>query len=167
EACLAIKLAQVWPKQRILNSYLNEVFYGRAAHGAQAAAETFFSTRAQDLSLAQAAMLAGLPQAPTVYDPMRPPAMATQRRGYVTDGRKMKFTLATQSTRTAGSSFKPFVLATALQHGISLYSSFSGPPSLIIPDRSCYGPQGPWDVHNFADESAGYMNLLSATANSV
>ena len=87
--------------------------------------------------------------------------------GYVPDGRKMKFNLATQSTRTAGSSFKPFVLATALQHGISLYSSFSGPPSLIIPDRACYGPQGPWDVHNFADESAGYMNLLSATANSV
>src|SRR6185437_3571997 len=50
---------------------------------------------------------------------------------------------------------------------ISLYSSFSGPPSLTIPDRSCYGPQGPWDVHNYADESAGYMNLLSATANSV
>jgi len=68
EACLAIKLAQVWPRQRILNAYLNEVFYGRAAHGAQAAAETFFSTRAQDLSLAQAAMLAGLPQAP---DPAR------------------------------------------------------------------------------------------------
>ncbi|HEX5246902.1 MAG TPA: transglycosylase domain-containing protein [Gaiellaceae bacterium] len=277
EACLAIKLAQMWPKSRILNSYLNEVFYGRAAHGAQAAAETFFSTRAQDLSLAQAAMLAGLPQAPTVYDPMRHPAMAMQRRdevlramlvsrvitndefaravsaplglkpgnlyqrqahenffgwaeqqlvqrfgarrvaagglrvrttldplmqqqaqssvrsvmqhpsdpaaalvaidprtgavramvGYVPDGRRMKFNLATQSTRTAGSSFKPFVLATAIEHGISLYSSFSGPPSLTIPDRSCYGPQGPWDVHNYADESAGYMNLLSATANSV
>jgi penicillin-binding protein 1A len=59
------------------------------------------------------------------------------------------------------------VLATAILHGISLYSSFSGPPSLIIPDRRCYGPQGPWDVHNYADESAGYMNLLSATANSV
>jgi penicillin-binding protein 1A len=87
--------------------------------------------------------------------------------GYTPDGRKMKFNLATQSTRTAGSSFKPFVLATAILHGISLYSSFSGPPSLIIPEHSCDGPQGPWDVHNYADENGGYMNLLSATANSV
>jgi penicillin-binding protein 1A len=277
EACLAIKLAQVWTKPRILNAYLNEVFYGRAAHGAQAAAETFFSTRAQDLSLAQSALIAGLPQAPTVYDPLVHPAMAMQRRdevlramlanraittdeytravaaplglkpgnlytrqqhenffgwaeqqlvakygagrvaagglrvrttldpsmqesalsavrgvlrhpsdpaaalvaidprtgavramvGYLPDGTKLKFNLATQSTRTAGSSFKPFVLATAIQQGISLYSSFSGPPSLVIPQHSCDGPQGPWDVHNYADESAGYMNLLSATANSV
>ena len=59
------------------------------------------------------------------------------------------------------------MLATAIVHGISLYSSFSGPSSLIIPDRSCYGPQGPWDVHNYADENGGYMNLLNATANSV
>src|SRR5579864_539544 len=87
--------------------------------------------------------------------------------GYVPDGRKMTFNLATQSTRTAGSAFKPFVLATAILQGISLYSSFSGPPSLIIPERSCYGPQGPWDVHNYADENGGYMNLLDATANSV
>ena len=83
EACLAIKLAQVWTKPRILNAYLNEVFYGRAAHGAQAAAETFFSTRAQDLSLAQSALLAGLPQAPTVYDPLVHPATAMQRRDEV------------------------------------------------------------------------------------
>jgi penicillin-binding protein 1A len=87
--------------------------------------------------------------------------------GYVPDGRGMKFNLATQSTRTAGSSFKPFVLATAIEHGISLYSSFSGPPSLIVPEHSCDGPQGPWDVHNYADENGGYMNLLNATANSV
>ena len=277
EACLAIKLAQVWPKKRILNAYLNEVFYGRAAHGAQAGAETFFSTRASDLTLAQAALLAGLPQAPSVYDPLLHPAIAMQRRdevlramlangvvtraqfesavtqplglkpgslyetqqhpnffgwaeqelvaklgarrvaagglrvrttldprmqtaalssvrsvmrhksdpaaalvaidprtgavramvGYIPDGRKMKFNLATQSTRTAGSSFKPFVLATAILHGVSLYSSFSGPPSMIIPEHSCDGPQGPWDVHNYADENGGYMNLLNATANSV
>jgi penicillin-binding protein 1A len=83
EACLAIKLAQVWSKPRILNAYLNEVFYGQAAHGAQAAAETFFSTRAQDLSLAQSALLAGLPQAPTVYDPLLHPAAAMERRDEV------------------------------------------------------------------------------------
>jgi penicillin-binding protein 1A len=38
---------------------------------------------------------------------------------------------------------------------------------MIIPEQSCDGPQGPWDVHNYADENGGYMNLLNATANSV
>ena len=58
---------------------------------------------------------------------------------YVPDGRKMKFNLATQSTRTAGSAFKPFVLATAIWKGISLNSSISGPASLLLPDRPCLG----------------------------
>ena len=90
EACLALKLAQTWPKKRILTAYLNEVFYGRAAYGAQAGAETFFSRRARDLTLAQAALLAGLPQAPTVYDPFLHPAIATAaaRRRAARDARE-------------------------------------------------------------------------------
>jgi len=87
--------------------------------------------------------------------------------GYVPDGRKLQFNLATQSGRTAGSAFKPFVLATAAQQGISLYSGFSGPSQLTIPDPQCAFNGVPWTVHNFADESGGYMNLISATAHSV
>jgi penicillin-binding protein 1A len=70
EACLAVKLSRTWSKRRILGAYLNEVFYGRHAFGAQAGAQTFFSTSATRLTLPQAALLAGLPQAPTVYDPV-------------------------------------------------------------------------------------------------
>src|SRR3954465_11154199 len=59
EACLAIKLAQQWPKDKILTAYMNQVFYGNHAYGVEAAAETYFSLRASELSLAQSALLAG------------------------------------------------------------------------------------------------------------
>jgi penicillin-binding protein 1A len=277
EACLAEKLAGRWTKRQILAAYLNEVFYGSHAYGAQAAAQTYFSTSARHLTLAQAALLAGLPQAPTVYDPFRHPEDALQRRNevlsamladraityaryahalsrplglkpgtlyssqrhpnffgwasqqlvkrfgaqrveagglqvrttldpgmqaaarsavtsvvrmrsdpaaalvaidphtgavkamlsYLPDGRPMKFNLATQSGRTAGSAFKPFTLAAAVGQDISLSTSFSGPSQLTITDPRCSFNGVPWDVHNYADESGGYMSLLDATAHSV
>jgi penicillin-binding protein 1A len=277
EACLAEKLAGVWSKKQILAAYLNEVFYGRHAYGAQAGAQTFYSTSALALTLPQAALLAGLPQAPTTYDPLRHPDDALARRnevlramwthGYITqaeysdasasplglkpgtlysgqrhpnffgwateqlvdrfgerrvqagglqvrttlvphlqvvartavsdvlrektdpaaaivaidprtgavkamvsylpDGRVMKFNLASQSGRTAGSAFKPFTLATAIDQGASVYSAFSGPSQLTITDPKCSFNGVPWTVHNYADESGGYMNLLDATAHSV
>ncbi|MEN3340856.1 MAG: penicillin-binding protein [Actinomycetota bacterium] len=277
EACLAEKLAKVWTKREILSAYLNNVFYGRHAFGAEAGAETFFSKKARSLTLPEAAMLAGLPQAPSVYDPFRHPNVSLRRRNevlrallvsrdisarryaravptplglkpgnlyssvrhpnffgwaqqqlvarygarrveagglqvrttldprlqgqaraaiagvlrektdpaasivaidpatgavkammsLVPDGRKLQFNLATQGGRQAGSAFKPFVLATALDEGGSVYSSFSGPPALTIADPRCATNGTPWDVHNYADETAGTMNLLDATANSV
>jgi penicillin-binding protein 1A len=277
EACLAQKLAGIWTKKQILSAYVNEVFYGRRAYGAQAGAQTFFSTSARHLTIAQAALLAGLPQAPSVYDPFRHPDRALARRDevlramlandqitkaeytkavrsplglrpgqlysaqrhpnffgwateqliqkfgvrkvaagglqvrttidprfqyyalaaiksvlrektdpaaavvaidprtgavramqtYVPDGRKMKFNLATQSTRQAGSAFKPFVLATAVWQGISVYTGFNGPPSLTLEDPYCATNGVLWNPHNYADETAGYMNLLDATAHSV
>ena len=83
EACLAVKLARVWSKDRILTAYLNDVYYGNHAYGIQAAAETYFSVRASRLTLAQAAVLAGLPQAPSYYDPLHNPAAALARRNEV------------------------------------------------------------------------------------
>ncbi|OLD97805.1 MAG: hypothetical protein AUG91_10595 [Actinobacteria bacterium 13_1_20CM_4_69_9] len=62
EACLAIKLAREKSKRWILNSYINQVFYGNRAYGVEAAAQTYFSKRARHLTLPQAALLAGLPQ---------------------------------------------------------------------------------------------------------
>ncbi len=277
EACLAEKLAKVWTKKQILAGYLNEVFYGRHAYGAQAGAQTFFSTSARKLTLAQAALLAGLPQAPSVYDPLRHPDIALRRRNevltamrntrgitqreyaaaiaeplglkpgtlysaqrhpnffgwaskqlvkrfgerrveagglqvrttldprmqfaarnaiagvlreksdpaaalvaidprtgavkammsFLPDGRPMKFDLASQAGRTAGSAFKPFTLATAIDQGISVSTGFSGPSQLTLTDPKCAFNGVPWTVHNYADESGGYMSLLDATANSV
>jgi penicillin-binding protein 1A len=83
EACLAIKLADKLPKQQILEEYLNTVYYGNHAYGVQAAAETYFSKPASELNLRQAALLAGLPQAPSVDDPFHDPQAAIARRDEV------------------------------------------------------------------------------------
>jgi penicillin-binding protein 1A len=83
EACLSIKLAQKKSKPWILNEYLNTVYYGNHAYGVEAAAQTYFSRHAKDLTLRQAAMLAGLPQAPSVYDPYHNPQAALDRRDEV------------------------------------------------------------------------------------
>jgi penicillin-binding protein 1C len=68
EIVLAAELTRVYPKDIILEIYLNENPYGNLAYGIQAAAETYFGVDAADLNLAQASFLAGLPQAPAMYD---------------------------------------------------------------------------------------------------
>jgi penicillin-binding protein 1A len=83
EACLAIKLAREKSKRWILNAYINQVFYGNRAYGVEAAAQTYFSKPARHLTLAQAALIAGLPQAPTLFDPFHRPQDAIQRRDEV------------------------------------------------------------------------------------
>lgn len=69
EAVLAIELEQRFSKDQILEMYLNSIPYGSRAYGIEAAAQTFFNTSAANVSLAQAAYLAALPQAPTYYSP--------------------------------------------------------------------------------------------------
>ena len=278
EACLAMKLSKRWSKKRILTSYLNVIYLGNHAFGAEAAAQTYYSRHASELTLPQAALIAGLAQAPSAYDPFRRPYAARARRnevlramlvggyisyaeyrwavhsriklepgsiyqtihqpyffGYVEDqliarfgeqavrggglqvhttidprlqevagnairsvlrsrddpsaalvaidptngavramgvvvpsGQRLDFNLATQGHRQAGSAFKPFVLATAIEQGYSLFSTLSGPSELTIDDPRCNnGYERDWEVHNYADESGGTMDLLHATAHSV
>ena len=277
EACLAAQLEQRASKRTILQAYLNQVYYGHHAYGVQAAAETYFSRPARRLTLTQAALLAGLPQAPSAYDPLDHPRRARRRRdevlaalhasGHVSRSRyraavrtslrlrpgrrytaiaaqpffaysqhelvrrfgrwrarhgglrvrttldprlqrlatgairawlarpadpaaavvaispstgairamaviapghrSLKFNLASQSRRQAGSTFKTFALTAAMEAGISLGSVWTGPSSLTIPEGRCMTANGPWVVHNFADEAEGTMTLLQATASSV
>jgi penicillin-binding protein 1A len=277
EACLAVDVARSASRRRILTAYLNLVFYGHHAFGVEAAARTYFSRPARDLSLTQAALLAGLPQAPSLYDPFRRPEATLRRRnevllalrhaGEISAARYridaatplrlrpghrylrvrattffdavqrelvrrygaprarhgglrvhttldprlqnlasraiagwlhrrsdpaaalvaidphsgairamaaaapghqgLRFNLATQSRRQAGSAFKVFTLTTAVEQGIPLSSVWSGPASLTIASRRCLNANGPWMVHNYADEATGTMTLLSAIAHSV
>jgi penicillin-binding protein 1C len=68
EALLAAEITRRYTKDQILEIYLNEFYYGNLAYGIEAASETYFNTTADKLDLAQASFLAGLPQAPSVYD---------------------------------------------------------------------------------------------------
>ena len=83
EACLATKLDRRWTKKRILTTYLNRVYYGNHAYGIEAAARTYFSKPARKLSLAESALLAGLTQAPSIYDPFTAPGRVVARRNVV------------------------------------------------------------------------------------
>lgn len=83
EAKMALRLEQGSTKNDILTGYLNVSYFGRGAFGAQAAAQRYFSRDASDLTLEQAALLAGILQSPTRYDPIGNPEAALKRRGQV------------------------------------------------------------------------------------
>ncbi len=80
EVILAFLITRTFSKAKILELYLNEVYFGQGAYGVEAAAKTYFGKEARALSLPQAALLAGLPQAPSSLDPFRDPAAAKRRQ---------------------------------------------------------------------------------------
>jgi penicillin-binding protein 1A len=268
EAALAWQLERRWSKDRILTAYLNTIYFGNGAYGIEMAARVYFHEHASDLTLPQAALLAGLPASPGAYDPAANPKAAEDRRrtvlqlmyqeglislkdelaadskampdpdkielsvsagrqGYFAeyvkqqlvpyygsgkvfggglkvyttidlnlqhmaaeaidqwlpdphgpaaalvaidprDGRvlamvggrnyrKSQFNLAVQGERQPGSSFKPFVLATALNEGISPQTQFTSQPTVInLGDKL-------WSVRNYENSYLGSINLVDAT----
>src|SRR5439155_13646386 len=273
EAALAWQLEQRWKKDRILTAYLNTIYFGNGAYGIQQAARTYFGKTALDLTLPEAALLAGIPEDPSLWDPVAHPQAARDRRNVVLqqmlaqgdisrseydaaratalpkaqdvrlpgtrgqapyftnyvvkqlvdskrfgphrvyggglhvtttidlglqklaqaavakvlpnesgpaaalvaldprDGKVLamiggrnyhesQFNLAVQGERQPGSSFKPFVLATALSQGISPATTLvSKPVTIDLGDKL-------WVVHNYEDSYAGPMSLWTATAES-
>ncbi len=273
EVCLARKLDNAWSKQEILTTYMNQVFYGSNAYGVEAASETYFAKHASQLTLEQAALLAGLPQAPSRYDPSYNKPAALIRRNevlkamlnnkdisraqyghavaapihlksgkiyknirepyffdYVTDqlvrqygaatvqsgGLKVyttinprmqrlarkairdnlyyssdpasaivaidprtgaikamtgiipgkannQFNLAAQAKRQPGSTFKVFVLTSAIAQGMNPYSTYyTSAPFTYQPDP--YSP--PWRVHTYSNSYSGSISVASATLQS-
>jgi penicillin-binding protein 1A len=268
EAALAWQLEQRWSKDKILTAYLNTIYFGNGAYGIQQACLTYFHHTAKPMSWAEAALLAGIPSDPNLYDPVANPKAARERRGIVlrdlfqqgditraqflaanraplprpadvhlsgkqgpapyftnyvkqqlidrygsgkvfgggyrvyttidlnvqhmarraiskwltnpngpsaalvaVDPRtgkvlamiggnsylKSQFNLAVQGERQPGSSFKPFVLATALKQGISPSSQFeSGPVAIPLGDKI-------WYVHNYENSDLGRISLATAT----
>jgi penicillin-binding protein 1A len=268
EAALAWQLEQRWPKDKILAAYLNTIYFGNGAYGIQQACLTYFHHSAKPMSWAEAALLAGIPADPTLYDPVANPMAARVRRevvlrdllqqrditraefvkanrdplpkpadvhlsgkqgpapyftnyvkqqlidrygsgrvfggGYrvhttidlnvqrmarraiskwLTDPKgpsaalvavdprtgkvlamiggnsyiKSQFNLAVQGERQPGSSFKPFVLATALKQGIAPSSQFeSGPVAIPLGDKT-------WYVRNYENSDLGRISLATAT----
>jgi penicillin-binding protein 1A len=83
ETRLALEMERQLSKERILELYLNHIFLGAGAYGIQAAARTYFDKSAADLTAEEAALLAGLAQRPSAYNPRRNPEAATNRRNTV------------------------------------------------------------------------------------
>jgi penicillin-binding protein 1A len=83
EIFLTLRMEHEFTKQEILETYLNVIFFGQRAYGVAAAAEVYFGKPLTELSVAEAAMLGGLPQAPSRYNPVTSPQRATERRHYV------------------------------------------------------------------------------------
>jgi penicillin-binding protein 1A len=271
EAALAWQLEQRWSKDRILTAYLNTIYFGNGAYGVEQAAQTYFhhSAGPGKLTLAEAALLAGIPEDPAAYDPAANQDAARERRNLVLremrdqgdigqadyvhainqpmpkrqdirlpgdqgpaqyfanytkqqlvdrygsgrvfggglkvyttidlklqkmarnsigkwltnpagptaalvaidprDGRvlamfggsnyrKSQFNLAVQGERQAGSSFKPFVLATALKEGVAPSTTFVSKPVTIDAGGRL------WEVHNYEDEYLGPITVQQATA---
>ena len=85
EILLATRIEAALPKERILELYLNEIYLGSGAYGVAAAAQTYFDKSLDELTLGEAAFLAGLPKAPNRYSPARFPQTAKARRDWVLD----------------------------------------------------------------------------------
>lgn len=83
EIMLALKIEKRYSKQQILELYLNKIYMGQRAYGLAAAAQVYYGKDLADLALHQQAMIAGLPKAPSVFNPIADPERALQRRNYV------------------------------------------------------------------------------------
>src|SRR5881275_1115317 len=83
EAALAWQVEQHWSKDQILTAYLNTIYFGNGAYGVERAARTYFGHDALKLTLPEAALLAGIPEDPSRYDPVAHPSAAIARRAVV------------------------------------------------------------------------------------
>jgi len=83
ESVLALQLTRRYSRDQILEIYLNQTYYGNMAYGIEAASRAYFGKGAAELTLAECAMLAGLPQAPSQYDPLTNPEAAKDRQEIV------------------------------------------------------------------------------------
>src|SRR5579872_342032 len=83
EVMLAIQIERRFTKQQIFTMYANQIFLGHGVYGFEAGSEFYFSKHARDLTLEEAALLAGLPKGPSVYSPIRSPERALHRRNMV------------------------------------------------------------------------------------
>ena len=101
EAILAVEIEHQYSKAQILEAYLNRVYYGNRSYGVEAAAQTYFGKHASQLSLGEAALLAGLPQAPTELDPFSNLNGAKARQKVVLDAMARAHDITPAQARTA------------------------------------------------------------------
>ena len=133
EWILALQIERYYTKNQIMELYTNHMFLGANAYGMEAGAETYFGKHAKDLTLGEAALLAGIPKAPSDYSPTSNPAKAKERRDLVLD-LMAKNGFCTQAEAEAAKA-KPIQLAdTAYYQGQRKSSPFDYPVEYIRQD---------------------------------
>ncbi len=116
EAILAWRIDTLLSKKEILYIYLNQIYLGSGAHGVEAASQTYFRKRASALSLAEMAILAGLPQAPSKYSPLAYPRRAAARQMYVLNRMAAAGYISAEEAREAYRSKITYMNAAAADH---------------------------------------------------
>ena len=101
EILLAFKIEEGLTKQEILSLYTNKIYMGNRAYGVGAAAHVYYGKRLQDLTLAETAMIAGLPKAPSTYNPIANPQRALQRRNWILGRMLLLKNITTEQYQTA------------------------------------------------------------------
>lgn len=101
EILLTFKLEHLLTKDQILEIYMNQIYLGNRAYGFAAAAETYFGKSIKDITVAEAAMLAGLPKAPSAYNPISNPKRARTRQLYIIDRMLENGFITAQEAETA------------------------------------------------------------------
>ena len=101
EILLAFKIEEGLTKQEILSLYTNKIYMGNRAYGVGAAAHVYYGKSLQDLTLAETAMIAGLPKAPSTYNPIANPQRALQRRNWILGRMLLLKNITTEQYQTA------------------------------------------------------------------
>ncbi|MGD8512462.1 MAG: transglycosylase domain-containing protein, partial [Deltaproteobacteria bacterium] len=101
EAFLAFQIERRYTKDEILELYLNQVYFGSGAYGVEAAAQIFFGKPVQDLTLAESALIAGMPKSPSRYSPLINPSLALKRRAVVLQQMSRKGLITQEELNTA------------------------------------------------------------------
>ncbi len=129
EIALAFKIESELSKDRILEVYVNQIFLGQRAYGFSAAAQTYFGKKLADLTVAEAAMLAGLPAAPSAYNPWTNPRRAKARQQYVLNRmRQLDFITAAEYEAALAEPLTP-------RHALAAASPHSATPTSVRPQQ--------------------------------
>jgi penicillin-binding protein 1A len=123
EIMLAMRMEEQFSKKEILTLYLNQIYLGNRAYGIRAAAHTYYNKELDELTLAETAMIAGLPKAPSAYNPLVNPQRAVERRNYVLDRMAINGFISEQEKLAAQS--QP-VTARYVQPEIGLEAAYVG-----------------------------------------
>jgi len=147
EAYLALQFEHVYTKPEILEMYLNEIFMGHSAYGVQTAAQQYFGKNVWDLSLSESALIAGLPQSPNNYSPLRNPELAIRRRNMVLSRMKDIGFITTEEYESAINEELDFQSREDISENNIVYFENYIRRQLHNKLKEIYGPDGPQMIY--------------------